>query len=124
MRLSTRMRRVATLGAAAWAVGAAIPAMAGFDGRWSVIAETKVGDCDRFRWNVLVSQGKIWNANGPGPTVEGAVDQQGAVRVTLGEGKDAVAVFGQVEGERGRGKWLAANGQCAGAWRARKQAAN
>jgi len=89
-----------------------------FDGVWSVVIYTEVGDCDRsLRYSLRIAEGQVL-ANEQSYQVAGLVAPNGTIRVVVAEGGRSASGTGKLSGNNGRGEWRTSTGQCAGQWTA------
>jgi hypothetical protein len=91
-----------------------------FDGRWSVLLVTESGDCEVYRVNVSVNNGRV-SAGQDGPQISGRVSSRGAVQLNATYGRDVASATGSVSGDSGRGSWSAPTRGCAGRWEAERR---
>jgi hypothetical protein len=99
-------------------------ASAAFDGDWSVLIQTKVGDCDRaYRYGVQIQNGTILNGGGEAVSLEGHVARNGAVRVRVAAGDQEADGAGRLSRSSGGGTWRGQGslGGCAGTWVAERR---
>ena len=106
----------------------AAPARAGgFDGVWSVLIVTDAGECDRaYRYRLRIANGQVRYEGDPGTIdvdVEGSVQNNGRIHVSLGRGPQRADGFGRMSHERGSGTWKGRSGEaaCSGRWEAEKR---
>jgi hypothetical protein len=95
-----------------------------FDGDWSVLIQTRVGDCaPSFRYGLRIENGEVVNAGGEQVDVEGHVARNGAVRVSVAAGDQAAYGAGRLSQTSGGGSWRGrgSNGACAGTWVAERR---
>jgi hypothetical protein len=95
-----------------------------FDGDWSVLIQTRVGDCEpSFRYGVQIQNGEVLNAGGQQIALEGHVARNGAVRVSVAAGDQAAYGAGRLTQTSGGGTWRGhgARGTCAGTWVAERR---
>jgi hypothetical protein len=95
-----------------------------FDGNWSVLIQTQVGDCDRaYRYGVQIQNGEIFNGGGESVALEGRVSPNGAVRVSVSAGNQAAQGAGRLSQTSGSGSWRGEGslGTCAGTWVAERR---
>ena len=109
---------------AAAAPAAARSTQASFDGRWSVLIITDAGTCDRsYRYGLVVSHGRIYDAGNSGVAISGGVDRGGRVSVSLRYGEAAAQGSGRLSGTAGEGRWQGASSgaRCSGRWLAERR---
>jgi len=110
MLLSNKSRRRAlllmfVLLAIGWSP-ASTNAQSAFNGRWSVLIITEVGDCDRaYRYGVRIERGQIFYMSEIGVTFTGRVDRNGRITVTATRGEQTASGSGRLSGSRGTGTW-------------------
>jgi hypothetical protein len=95
-----------------------------FDGDWSVLIQTRVGDCEpSFRYGVQIQNGEIFNAGGEQVALEGHVAKNGTVRVNVAAGDQAAFGAGRLTQTSGGGTWRGngSRGTCAGTWAAERR---
>jgi hypothetical protein len=95
-----------------------------FDGDWSVLIQTRVGDCEpSFRYGVQIQNGEILNAGGEQVALEGHVARNGAVRVSVAAGDQAAYGAGRLSQTSGGGTWRGhgSRGTCTGTWVAERR---
>jgi hypothetical protein len=95
-----------------------------FDGEWSVLIQTQVGDCDRaYRYGVQIQNGQILNGGGEAVSLEGRVAPNGAVRVRVAAGNQEADGAGRLSRSSGGGTWRGQGslGSCAGTWVAERR---
>jgi hypothetical protein len=89
-----------------------------FDGQWSVVIYTLVGDCDRsLRYSLHIVDGQV-QADDQGYQAAGLVAANGVIRVVVAEAGRSASGIGKLSGNNGRGEWHTSTGQCAGQWTA------
>ena len=89
-----------------------------FDGTWSVVINTEVGDCDRsLRYSVRIADGQVY-AEQQSYQLSGVVAANGVIRVAVAEGGRSASGVGRLVGNNGSGRWRTSTGECAGAWTA------
>ena len=75
-----------------------------YDGQWSVVIYTLVGDCDRsLRYSVRVIDGQV-QADDQSYQVSGRVTPKGEIRVMVAEGGRSASGFGRLSADSGRGQ--------------------
>ena len=96
------------------AVSAATP----YDGRWSVVIQTRQGNCDQaYRYGLNIVNGNVTYAGGGGFAVYGRVGAGGAVHVRVSSGKSYADGSGRLSHSSGSGTWSGVgNGSCSGRW--------
>jgi hypothetical protein len=102
---------------------ASAPASA-FDGSWSIVIQTQVGDCDRaYRFGVEIQDGQVLNAGNEPVTLEGRVAPNGTVRVSVAAGDQEAHGAGRLSPTSGGGAWRGqgSRGACAGTWVAERR---
>jgi hypothetical protein len=95
-----------------------------FDGDWSVLIRTQVGDCDpAYRYGVQIENGEILNGGSAPVTLEGYVAPSGAVRVSVSAGNQEAHGAGRLSRTSGGGTWRGEGslGTCAGTWVAQRR---
>jgi hypothetical protein len=95
-----------------------------FDGDWSVLIQTRVGDCaPSFRYGLRIENGDVVNAGGEQVDVDGHVTRSGAVRVTVAAGDQSAYGAGRLSQTTGGGTWRGrgSSGSCAGTWMAERR---
>lgn len=92
----------------------------GYDGLWSVVIVTEKGTCDRaYRYPIRISNGALVNAGSSAINITGKVRDNGAITVTLSDGRKDATGSGQLSGTTGAGSWT--TGDCAGTWEAERR---
>lgn len=107
-------------------IGVASPTFARsrFDGDWSVVIETRGGDCPlTLRYPVAISKGTVTNAGDALAAVSGRVTPAGTVRVTVQSGGSWASGSGHLSTTNGTGVWRGqgASGLCVGTWHAERR---
>lgn len=101
------------------------PAAAGpFDGNWSVVIVTELGDCDRaYRYPVQIEDGDISYRGEAGITFSGRVDARGRLSATVRRGDQSASGSGRLSGNSGSGTWSGQSrtGACSGHWNAERR---
>ena len=95
-----------------------------FDGPWSVLIETRAGDCQAsFRYGVEIENGEVLNAGGAPVSLAGRVAPSGAVRVSVAAGGQEAHGAGRLTRSSGSGTWRGQGsaGSCAGVWEAERR---
>jgi hypothetical protein len=95
-----------------------------FDGDWSVLIQTRVGDCaPSFRYGLRIENGEVLNAGGEQVDVDGRVTRSGAVRVSVAAGDQAAYGAGRLSQTAGGGTWRGrgSSGACSGTWVAERR---
>jgi hypothetical protein len=95
-----------------------------FDGDWSVLIQTRVGDCaPSFRYGLRIENGEVLNAGGAQVDVDGRVARSGAVRVSVAAGDQAAYGAGRLSQTAGGGTWRGrgSSGACSGTWVAERR---
>jgi hypothetical protein len=108
------------------AAAAAAPAVAQFDGTWSVSIVTDSGECDRgYRYALHIANGKISYDN-PSFDISGQVNPRGQVRVVVKAGSQQAIGIGRLSRDYGVGTWSGGSptSQCAGHWEAERRNGN
>lgn len=106
---------------------ASAPARGGasaFDGDWTVLIQTRAGDCEpSFRYGVRIQNGEVLNAGGEQVALEGRVARNGAVRVSVAAGNQEASGAGRLSQTSGGGSWRGhgSRGTCAGTWVAERR---
>jgi hypothetical protein len=93
-----------------------------FDGLWSVSIFTRQGPCSTYRYPARIVGGRVMQAE-PDFTyqISGAVNNSGAIVVTVSSGGQSATGRGRLNRTRGVGTWAATGGQCSGAWNAERR---
>jgi hypothetical protein len=97
-----------------------------FDGTWSVLIITDLGDCDRaYRYGVHIERGRIFYEGETGIEFSGRVQGDGRVTVTVRRGEQSASGSGRLSGNRGSGTWRGKSltGECSGSWEAERRSA-
>jgi hypothetical protein len=100
------------------------PAARAFDGDWSVLIQTRLGNCDpAYRYGVRIENGEIFNAGGEAVALEGRVARSGAVRVSVSAGNQEAQGAGRLSRTSGGGSWRGQGslGVCSGTWVAERR---
>jgi hypothetical protein len=100
-------------------------AASAFDGDWSVLIQTQVGNCDRaYRYGVQIQNGEVLNGGAEPVALEGHVARNGAVRVSVAAGGQEARGVGRLSRTSGGGTWRGQGsaGTCAGTWVAERRA--
>jgi hypothetical protein len=95
-----------------------------FDGTWSVLVVTEAGTCDRaYRYSVQIVGGAVRYGGEAGVTLNGGVDGNGRVTVSLSFGQASAEGNGQLTGDAGKGTWSgrSSSSQCSGYWEAERR---
>jgi hypothetical protein len=100
---------------------AASGSAAAYNGIWSVLIVTEAGNCDVYRYKLIIDGGNITYGGKNNFNVEGSVEPSGAVIVSVTQGKYGAQGTGQLSGKYGRGTWQAPAGGCSGRWEADKR---
>jgi hypothetical protein len=90
-----------------------------FDGGWSVLIQTRSGNCEpSFRYGMQIQNGQILNGGAEQVAVDGRVTPSGAVRVTVAAGNQEAQGAGRLLRTSGDGTWRGQGsaGTCAGTW--------
>ena len=119
-RTALRALAFATLTAAT--AYAAMPAQAktNFDGNWSVVIVTEKGTCDRsYRYPVKISDGTVGYAGEASFDIQGRVNPNGKVTVTVSRGDRRASGSGTLTATAGGGSWT--GGECSGTWQAERR---
>jgi hypothetical protein len=126
MRKRCVLLAAALLAAPSWAAAVAAPAVAQFDGTWSVSIVTDSGECDRgYRYALHIANGKISYDN-PSFDISGQVNPRGQVRVVVKAGSQQAIGTGRLSRNYGVGTWSGGSptSQCAGHWEAERRDGN
>lgn len=117
------MRRTAiALGAIGLgALLASSPALASFDGRWSVTVTTEVGECPSGPVGVRIEDNRIVATEVEGVTPWGYIEG-GQVVARFSSGQNVLRAHGKVRGATASGAWSSPTHYCGGRWSAQKQA--
>jgi hypothetical protein len=110
-------------------LGLASPTLArssfSFDGRWSVVIESRGGACgdQTLRYPVAISHGIVTNAGESPASVSGRVTPAGTVAVTVQSGGAWASGTGRLGTTSGSGVWRgqASSGSCVGTWQAERR---
>ena len=108
--------------AALMAIPALAPAQAktNFDGNWSVVIITEKGTCDRsYRYPVKISDGTVGYAGEASFDIQGRVNPNGKVTVTVSRGDRRANGSGTLSATAGGGQWT--GGECSGTWQAERR---
>jgi hypothetical protein len=95
-----------------------------FDGDWSVLIQTRSGNCEpSFRYGVQIQKGQILNGDAEQVAVDGRVTPSGVVRVTVAAGNQEAQGAGRLLRTSGGGTWRGQGsaGTCAGTWAAERR---
>jgi len=94
-----------------------------YDGRWSVVIQTRSGACDQaYRYGLVIVNGIVGYDGGGGLDVRGRVGAGGAVRVRVQSGRSYADGSGRLSRTNGSGTWRGVgNGVCSGVWYAEKR---
>jgi hypothetical protein len=115
----------ALLVAATAAAGSAgmVSAATPYDGRWSVVIQTRSGNCDQaYRYGLMIVNGNVTYDGGGGFDVRGRVAPGGAVRVRVSSGRSYADGTGRLSRTAGSGVWRGVgNGLCSGQWFAERR---
>jgi hypothetical protein len=99
-------------------------ASSAFDGDWSVLIQTRVGQCTpTYRYGVHIQNGEVLNGGGEPVELEGHVARNGAVQVTVAAGGQEAHGAGRLSRTTGGGTWRGQGsaGTCAGTWVAERR---
>ena len=99
-------------------------ASSAFDGDWSVLIQTRVGDCTpTYRYSVRIQNGEVLNGGSEQVELEGHVARNGTVRVTVAAGGQEAHGAGRLSRTTGGGTWRGRGsaGTCAGTWVAERR---
>lgn len=90
-----------------------------FDGRWSVVIETKRGACDSYRVGLDIVDGTVTYDGNP----YGRVSASGLIRVSGAMGGQQAQGTGRLSRTSGQGVWraLVNTGTCDGHWMAERR---
>jgi hypothetical protein len=95
-----------------------------FDGDWSVLIQTRSGNCEpTFRYGVQIQNGRILNGGAAQVAVDGRVTPNGLVRVSVSAGNQEAQGAGRLSRASGGGTWRGQGsvGSCAGNWVAERR---
>lgn len=94
-----------------------------YDGLWSVLIITQLGDCDRgYRYPVRIVRGQVQHGDADlSYQLYGAVGRGGAIRVTVARGGQSATGYGRLSRTYGSGRWRTSTGQCSGVWTAERR---
>ena len=101
-----------------------VRAQTSFDGSWSVLIITEVGDCDRaYRYGVRIERGRLFYEGETGIEFSGRVEANGRVTVSVRRGDQGASGSGRLSGNRGTGTWKgqSSTGECSGTWEAERR---
>jgi hypothetical protein len=90
-----------------------------FDGRWSVVIETKRGTCDSYRVGLDIVNGTVTYDGNP----YGRVSTSGLIRISGAMGGQSAQGTGRLSRTSGQGVWraLVNTGTCDGHWMAERR---
>jgi hypothetical protein len=91
-----------------------------FDGPWSVVINTQMGNCDpQYQFAVQIINGNVVYQAGPA-NLQGRVAPDGSVWVSVAAGGQSAGGEGRLSRNTGGGTWRGqgAGGTCAGNWQA------
>jgi len=111
-------------GSSAFATAPRSRAANAFDGDWSVLIQTRNGNCDpAYRYGVQIQNGEILNGGTAPVTVEGRVAPSGTVQVSVSAGSQEAHGAGRLSRTSGLGTWRGQGslGTCAGTWMAERR---
>jgi hypothetical protein len=115
-----RTLAIATLLGASASVSIPVQAAPSFDGNWSVVIITEKGTCDRtYRYPVRISGGAVGYAGQASFNVNGKVNPNGAINVTVSRGDKRASGSGRLGSDSGAGTW--SGGECSGRWEAERR---
>lgn len=102
---------------------AALVAPNRFDGVYSVDVVTEEGACEKYRWTVVVANGRVNSRSADGDMLDviGRIDRSGVVLLTFGRQNQVAQAGGHMKGKSGTGKWSSSTLACRGVWRAQRQ---
>jgi hypothetical protein len=95
-----------------------------FDGDWSVLIQTRMGECTpSYRYGVRIQNGEVLNGGSEQVELEGRVARNGAVRVIVAAGGQEAHGAGRLSRTSGGGTWQGQGsaGTCAGIWVAERR---
>ena len=95
-----------------------------FDGRWSVVIQTRAGSCGaEYRYGVQIVNGNIVMDAGDSTGVSGRVLRNGAVSVSVSAGGAYAVGQGRLSPTYGSGTWRGESSgeSCTGVWRAARR---
>ncbi len=88
-----------------------------FDGGWSVAVTSPSASCDLpDAVPIRVAGGAVRYDGWFGPRTTGAVEQNGALAVSISYRSDIVNVSGTLTATQGSGRWVSPTLDCAGTW--------
>jgi hypothetical protein len=126
--VSSARSRAGVLASALALAGAGLtsPAFAGspYDGNWSVVITTRIGECDpTARYRLQIANGAVVNGSDKDIKVSGQVSRDGTVSVSVRSGDAWAAASGHLSGETGTGTWKGhgSSGACEGTWVAERR---
>ncbi|MBX9740227.1 MAG: hypothetical protein K2X62_09155 [Beijerinckiaceae bacterium] len=90
------------------------------DGRWAVTVVTEKGNCEVYRWEFAVANGRVTPIGDAAARASGMIDPRGRVNVNFTRGSDTLSATGNVSGANGSGRWTSPSRQCNGRWSAEK----
>jgi hypothetical protein len=104
---------------------AATPALAQFDGRWSVSIVTDRGNCDRaYRYGLEIRNGVVSYVGDNAFDIHGQVNRNGYVHVRVARGATYADGHGRLSRDGGSGVWQGeGSGSCSGTWTAERRPA-
>ena len=91
------------------------------DGQWSVLVVTERGNCEVYRWDFAVRNGRVSPLGDAATRASGKVSQAGRLNVTFSRGSDRLSATGSVDANSGSGRWSSPTRQCQGRWSAEKR---
>jgi len=97
---------------------------ADYDGRWSVLVVTDRGTCDHaYRYEVNIRNGRLHYLGKASVNLRGAVENDGAVKVSLRLGTKGASGKGHLSKKAGAGTWHGFGGssKCSGHWEAERR---
>jgi hypothetical protein len=115
----TKERIAGPRGSGSFATAPARTGSSAFDGDWSVLIQTRVGQCTpSYRYGVRIQNGEVLNGGGEPVELEGHVARNGAVQVTVAAGGQEAHGAGRLSRTTGGGTWRGQGsaGTCAGTW--------
>ena len=99
----------------------AVARVGAFDGEWSVVIQTRRGDCGpAYRYAVRIAGGRVFSPD-PSYQASGAVASNGAIRVVVSRGDQYAAGSGRLSGHAGHGRWRTGKNECSGEWAAERR---
>jgi hypothetical protein len=86
-----------------------------YDGTWSVAIYTQRGPCTSVRVAVRIVGGRVYSEDQSYQS-NGAVNANGAVRVSVAGAGRSASGSGRLSRNSGAGRWRSSRGECSGTW--------